>query len=99
MSPQHGQWPEAAGLRQATDSPQGLSVSGLSPKAGDVPRGGTARSAREQPSPPHGRPKAGDVPRGGTARSAREQPSPPHGRPKAGDVPRGGTARSAREQP
>jgi len=31
--------PEAAGLRQATDSPQGLSVSSLSPKPGETPTG------------------------------------------------------------
>ncbi len=32
MSPPGRHWPEADGLRQATDSPQGLSVSSLSPK-------------------------------------------------------------------
>jgi hypothetical protein len=32
MSPPGRHRPEADGLRQATDSPQGLSVSGLSPK-------------------------------------------------------------------
>ncbi len=96
MSPPHGQRPEAAGLRQATDSSQGLSVSGLSPKARDVPRGGTARSAREQHRPPHGqRPEAAGL---------RQATDSPQGlsvsglSPKAGDVPRGGTARSAREE-
>ncbi len=42
MSDQHRQWaaapgrhrPETDGLRQATNSPQGLFVSGLSPKQG-----------------------------------------------------------------
>ncbi len=43
------------------------------PKASDVPRGGTARSAKGQHREPPGRPKASDVPRGGTARSARGQ--------------------------
>jgi hypothetical protein len=38
--------PEAAVLRQTTNSPQGLSVSGLSPKRELLPLGGTARSAK-----------------------------------------------------
>ena len=42
------------------------------PKARDVPRGETARSAREQRASP-GRPKTRSVPLGGTARSEREQ--------------------------
>ena len=33
--------PESDVLRQATDSPQGLSVSGLSPKANSAARGAT----------------------------------------------------------
>ncbi len=38
--------PEADGLRQATDSPQGLSVSGLSPKQGPaLPEGRSPYSA------------------------------------------------------
>lgn len=45
MSPQGRHRPEAAGLRQVTDSPQGLSVSGLSPK-GEFPLGAPARSAK-----------------------------------------------------
>ena len=43
------------------------------PKAGALPLGGTARSAREPNLRPlHGRPKAGELPLGGKARSARE---------------------------
>ncbi|MET0919439.1 MAG: hypothetical protein ABWY07_13625, partial [Burkholderiales bacterium] len=41
------------------------------PKEGDVPLGGTARSAREQSSLPPGRPKEGSLPLGGKARSAK----------------------------
>ena len=42
MSPPPGRHrPETAVLRQATDSPQGLSASGLSPKEGSLPPGGT----------------------------------------------------------
>jgi hypothetical protein len=40
MSPQVRQRSETAVLRQATASPQGLAVSGLSPK-GEFPLGGT----------------------------------------------------------
>jgi hypothetical protein len=40
MSPLGRHRPEADVLRQATDSPQGLSVSGLSPN-GEFPHGGT----------------------------------------------------------
>ena len=41
------------------------------PKEGDVPLGGTARSAREHQGPPRGRPKEGSLPLGGKARSAK----------------------------
>ena len=41
MSAPGRQRPEAAVLRQATDSPQGLSVSGLSSKREMLPLGGT----------------------------------------------------------
>jgi len=44
MSPPGRHRPEADGLRQATDSPQGLSVSGLSPK-------GEFRSAQHEGTP------------------------------------------------
>jgi hypothetical protein len=42
------------------------------PKEGEVPLGGTARSARERSRLPPGRPKEGEVPLGGLAWSARE---------------------------
>ena len=42
------------------------------PKAGSLPLGGTARSAKGAPmSPPPGRPKEGSLPLGGKARSAK----------------------------
>jgi hypothetical protein len=41
------------------------------PKEGEVPLGGTARSAREQICLPPGRPKEGSLPPGGKARSAK----------------------------
>jgi hypothetical protein len=40
-------------------------------KAGSLPLGGTARSAKGVANPPPGRPKAGSLPLGGTARSAK----------------------------
>ena len=40
--------PEADGLRLATNSPQGLFVSGLSPKAGEIPLGDRSRYAASE---------------------------------------------------
>ena len=42
------QWPEATVLRQATASPQGLAVSGLSPKQANAPSGSRRRYSGDE---------------------------------------------------